>query len=143
MYSSHAMDAPPTSRLTIDTLVCNPQSAVYLACLGPESGPVKSHTLAEFLVLGPEPKFINGINNLTQTVAALNLVFDFSKNLAYFVLNGVRPRGLLREPVEIGKELLIHEIPEVIAGESPVMVEFTIRAFSISSSLSLSAFPIL
>jgi hypothetical protein len=62
------------------------------------------------LHLRPEAQLVDVVDDIAQVVAAGNLVFDLSGNLADFVLDGVRPGGPLREALEIGKEFLIDEI---------------------------------
>lgn len=45
-----------------------------------------------------------------------------------FVFDGVRPGGLLRETVQVGEELLIDEVAEVVTGHRRVVIELAVRA---------------
>jgi hypothetical protein len=56
------------------------------------------------------------IDDLAEIVAARNLVSDLSENLPDLVFDGVRPAGLLRESVQVGKKLLVDEVPEIVTG---------------------------
>ena len=80
------------------------------------------------LHLRPETQLVDVVNDLAQVVAAGNLVFDLAENLADFVFNGARPGGPLREIVEIGKELLVDEILQVIARERGIVVKLAVRS---------------
>ena len=62
------------------------------------------------------------VDDFTQVIAALDLVFDLPEDLPNFVFDGVRAGGLLRETVQIGEELLIDEIADVIASQCLVVV---------------------
>ena len=57
------------------------------------------------LGLRAEAQLVDMVDDLAQVVAALDLVFDLAEDLADFVLDGVRPGGLLLEAVQIGEEL--------------------------------------
>ena len=69
------------------------------------------------------------VDDLAEVVAALNLVFDLAENLADLVLDGVRPAGLLLEAVQIGKELDVDEIAEIIARHHLVVVDLAVLSF--------------
>ena len=71
-------------------------------------------------------QFIHVVNDLSEIVAALNLVFYLPEDFADIVFDGVRPARLLLEAVQIGDELLIDEITEVVAGEPPVVVNLAV-----------------
>ena len=51
--------------------------------------------------LGAEAQFVNVVYDLTQVVAALDLVLDLPEDLADLVFDGVRSAGLLLEAVEV------------------------------------------
>jgi len=69
------------------------------------------------------------VDNLAKVVAALNLVFDFAKDFADFVFDGVGAAGLLLEAVEIGKELDVDEVAKVIAGLRFVVIDLGVLVF--------------
>ncbi len=79
--------------------------------------------------LGAETKLINMVDDLAQVISAGNLVFDFSEYLSDLVFNCVWPTGFLFEAVEVGKELLIDKVAQVIACQSLVMVKFAVLSF--------------
>ena len=56
---------------------------------------------------------------LVLDVGEVNLAEDF----ADFVFEGVRPAGPLFEGVQVGEELLVDEVAEVVAGFRPVVVD--------------------
>jgi hypothetical protein len=60
---------------------------------------------------------------MSRRLPALNAVLNFGKNLDDLVFNGVRAAGLGLEALEVGEELAVGEIQEVIAGEGVVVVE--------------------
>jgi hypothetical protein len=68
------------------------------------------------------------VDDLAHVVAALDLVLDLSEDLPDLVFDGVRPRGLLRKALEVGKELLVDEVAEVVAGQGFVVVERAVLA---------------
>ena len=80
------------------------------------------------LVLRAEAELVNVVNDFAQVVAALNLVLNFAEDFANLVFDGVRPGGALLEAVEVGKELGVDEVAEVVAGEGGVMIQFAILA---------------
>ncbi len=62
------------------------------------------------LRLGAEAQLVDMVNDVTEVVAALDLVFDLAEDLPDLVFDGVGAAGLLREAVEVGEELLIDEV---------------------------------
>ena len=80
------------------------------------------------LGLRAEAQLVDVVDDLAQVVAALDLVLDLAEDLADLVFDGVRPAGLLLEAVQVGKELLIDEIAEVVAGQGLVVVELAVLA---------------
>ncbi len=62
------------------------------------------------------------VDDFTQVISALNFVLDLPEDLPNFVFDGVRAGGLLRETVQIGEELLIDEIADVVASQCLVVV---------------------
>ena len=77
--------------------------------------------------LGGEAEFVDGVDDLPEIVAALDAVLYFAEDFPDLVFDGVRPRGLLLEPVEVGEEPGIDELDEVVAAERGVMVNFAGR----------------
>ena len=69
------------------------------------------------------------VDDLAQVVAALDLVLDLAENFADLVFDGVRPAGLLLEAVQVGKELPVDEIPEIVASHRLVVVDLAVLAF--------------
>ena len=80
------------------------------------------------LGLRAEAQFVNVVDDLAQVVAALDLVLDLPEDLPDLVFDGVRPAGLLLEAVQVGKELLIDEVAQVVAGQGLVVVELAVLA---------------
>ena len=80
------------------------------------------------LGLRAEAQFVDVVDDLAQVVAAGNLVFDLPEYLPDFVFDSIRPGGLLREAVQVRKELLIDEVTEVVAGQGDVVVELAVLA---------------
>ena len=77
-------------------------------------------------------QFVNVVDNLAQVVAALNLVLDLAEYLPDLVFDGVRAARLLLELVQVGKQLPAHELAEITARQSLVVVEFAVLAFGCS-----------
>ena len=106
---------------------------VILAAVAPgvahvlDLGFVKMRQLV-LLGLRAEAQFVNVVNDLAQVVAALNLVLNLAENFANLVFDGVRPGGPLLEAVQIGKQLAVDEIAEVVAGQRVVVVELAVLA---------------
>jgi len=80
------------------------------------------------LGLGAEAQFVDVVDDLAQIVAALDAVFDLPENLPDLVFNRVRPARALLEPVQVGEELAVDEIAEVVAGEGGVVVKLAVLA---------------
>ena len=59
-------------------------------------------------------------------IAALNLVLDLAENFANLVFDGVGAGRLLLEAVQVRKELPVHEVAEIVAGQGLVMVELAV-----------------
>src|ERR1019366_1043596 len=80
------------------------------------------------LGLRAEVELVDVVDDFAQVVAARDLVFDFAEDLADFVFDGVRSRGLLLESVQVGEELLVDEGEEVVAGHGAVVVGVAVLA---------------
>ena len=79
--------------------------------------------------LRAEAQLVYVVDDLAQVVAAGDFVFDLPENLPDFIFDGVRPGGPLGEAVQIGKQLLVDEIAQVITGLGLVVVELAITSF--------------
>ena len=69
------------------------------------------------------------VDDLAEVIAAGDLVLDFSENLPDFVFDGVGAAGFLGEAVQVGKELQVDEVVEVVAGLGGVVIELAVLAF--------------
>jgi hypothetical protein len=74
--------------------------------------------------LRAKTQFVNVVNNIAQIIAALNLVFD----LANLIFNGIGAGGFLFETLQVGKELRIDKLCQVIANPNLVMVKLAVLA---------------
>ena len=80
------------------------------------------------LCLRAEAQLIDVVNDFPQVVPALYLVLDLAKNLTDFVFDGVRASGLLLEPGQVGEELTVNKVAQIVTGQSLVVVELPILA---------------
>ena len=78
------------------------------------------------LGLRAEAQFVDVVDDLAQVVAALDLVLDLAEDLADLVFDGVRPGGLLLEAVQVGEELAVDEVAQVVAGQGLVVVDLAV-----------------
>jgi hypothetical protein len=79
--------------------------------------------------LGLEAEAVDVVDDLAQIVAALDAVLYLAENFADFVFDGVGPGGLLLKAVQVGEELGVDELDEVVAPKRCVMVDLTVSAF--------------
>jgi hypothetical protein len=63
------------------------------------------------------------VDDLAEVVAALDLVLDLAEDLANLVFDGVGVGGPLLESAQVGKEFVVDELAEVVAGHCLVVVE--------------------
>ena len=75
------------------------------------------------LRLGSQAQAIEPIDDFAQVVAARNLVAEFTKDLADLVFDRVRSAGALLEALQVGKQALVHEVAQVVAGEGGVVIQ--------------------
>ena len=61
-------------------------------------------------------------------VAAGNLVFDLPEDFSDLVFDGVGSAGPLLETVQVGEELAVDEVPQIVARLSLVVVYLAILA---------------
>ena len=80
------------------------------------------------LGLRAEAQLVDVVDDLAQVVAALDLVLDLAEDLADLVFDGVRPAGPLLEAVQVGKELAVDEVAQVVAGHGLVVVDLAVLA---------------
>ena len=66
------------------------------------------------------------VDDLAQVVAALNLVLDLAEDLADLVFDRVRGWSAVVEAVQVGEELLVDEVAEVVAGQRLVVVDLAV-----------------
>ena len=88
-----------------------------------------------FVGLGAKAQFIDPLNHIAQVVAALDAVFDLAKDLADFVFDGVGAGGALLKARQVGEELAVDEVAQVIARERLVVVEVAVGGFGRGPSL--------
>ena len=65
--------------------------------------------VSRYLRLG-HSTFVLDIPPNAEELESIGKVFDFAKNFADLIFDGVRSAGLLREAVQIGEKLLINEV---------------------------------
>ncbi len=87
------------------------------------------------LGLGAEAERVDVVDDLAQVVAALNLVLNLAEDFADLVFDRGGAGRLLLEGVEIRKELRVHEVAQVVAGEGGIVVELTVFAFRCGPAL--------
>jgi hypothetical protein len=66
------------------------------------------------------------VDDLAEVVAALDLVLDLAEDLADLEFDGVRPGRLLLEAVQVGEELAVDEVAQIIAGLGLVVVDLAV-----------------
>ena len=81
------------------------------------------HSVSPFFA---RARLLSVVDDLAKVVAALNLVLDLTEDLADLVFDSVRAGRLLPEAMQMGEELSVHEVPEIIAGGGLVVVEITV-----------------
>ncbi|HUX30423.1 MAG TPA: hypothetical protein VMV78_07310 [Thiobacillus sp.] len=82
-----------------------------------------------FFGLRAEAQFIDVVDDLAQVVAAVDLVFDLAEDFADLVFERVGAVGFLLEPVQVGEQLAVDEIAQVVAGERGIVVELAVLVF--------------
>jgi hypothetical protein len=81
------------------------------------------HSVSPFFA---RARLLNVVDDLAKVVAALKLVLDLTEDLADLVFDSVRAGRLLPEAMQMGEELSVHEVPEIIAGGGLVVVEIAV-----------------
>ena len=65
----------------------------------------------------------------------MDLVLDLAEDLPNLVLDGVRAARLLLEAVQVGEELRVDEVAEVVAGQGLVVVELAVLVLGCGPAL--------
>jgi hypothetical protein len=81
------------------------------------------------LVLRAEAQLVDMVDDLAQVVAAADVVLDLAENFADLVFDGVRSAGLVLEAAQVGKQLLVDKVVQVVAGLRAVVVELSVFIF--------------
>src|SRR6267378_4717989 len=80
------------------------------------------------LCLRAESQLIDVVDDLAQVVTTLYLVLDLPENLTDLVFDSVWPAGLLLKTVQLGKELAVDEVAQIITGLRLVVVKLAVLA---------------
>jgi hypothetical protein len=70
------------------------------------------------LFLGAKPQLVDVLQGIPQAVATLKLVLDLAKNLANLVFDGVGAAGPLLEALQVGKQLAVDVVDQVVADQA-------------------------
>ena len=84
------------------------------------------------IIGGLELQRVDFVDDVTQIVTRLNFVFDFREDLADFILQGTGVCGGIFELGQVGEELLVDELHEIVAGHSVNLVRFSGGSFGCS-----------
>ena len=68
-------------------------------------------------------QLVHRLDHVAQVVAALDLVLDLAEDFTNLVFDGVGPAGALLEARQVGEELGVDEVAQVVAGHRRVVVE--------------------
>ena len=77
------------------------------------------------LFLRLEAELVDVLDDVAEVVSGLDLVFDLAEDFADFVLDGVGAGGALPEAVQLGEELEVDEVAEIVADQALVVVELS------------------
>lgn len=80
------------------------------------------------LGLGGKAEFVDVVDDLAQVVAALDAVLDLAEDFADLVFDGVGAGGLLLKTVQVGEELAVDELDEIVAGLGGIVVDLAVFA---------------
>ena len=78
------------------------------------------------LGLGLEAEFVDVVDDFAEIVAALDAVLYLTEDFADLVFDGVRAGGLGLEAVQVGEELPVDELDEVVAGLRGVVIDLAV-----------------
>jgi len=76
--------------------------------------------------LRAKAQLVDVIDDLAQVVAAVDSVFDLAEDFVDFVFQRVRPAGFLLEALQIGEELSVDKIAQIIPRERLVVVRLAV-----------------
>jgi uncharacterized protein with PhoU and TrkA domain len=79
-----------------------------------------------FSVCERKAQLVHQVDHVAQVVAALDLVLDLAEDLADLVFDGVGPAGALLEAGQVGEQLVVDEVAQVVAGHGGVVVELAV-----------------
>ena len=77
--------------------------------------------------LRPETQLVHPLDHIAQVVAALDAVFDLGEHLTNLVFDGVGTAGPLLEATQVGEQLAVDEVQQVVASQRRVVVEVYCR----------------
>jgi hypothetical protein len=60
--------------------------------------------------MGSKTQFVNAVNHFTQIVTALDAVFQFAKNLANLVFNGICILGRQFKFFQVGEKFTVYKV---------------------------------
>jgi hypothetical protein len=75
------------------------------------------------LLLRAEAELIDQLQRIAQRIAAAKLVFDLGEDLADLVFDRVGALGARAEALQIGKQLVVDVLDEVVAGQRLIVIE--------------------
>ena len=81
------------------------------------------------LDLGTETQAIDVFQCIPERIATGKAVFDFTEDFTDFVFDGIRAGGALFEALQVGEEITVYIVDEVITGKRIVVVKLAIRRF--------------
>ena len=73
-----------------------------------------------------EVELVDDLERVAEGVAGAELVDDLGEDLADLVVEGVRVVGAISELLEVGEELAVDEVDQVVAGQRGVVVELAV-----------------
>jgi hypothetical protein len=76
--------------------------------------------------LGVERQVVNRLQHVAKDVARPDLVAKLGEDFADLILNCLRPGGRLAEGGEVGEQLLINELDQVVTNAGGVVVELAV-----------------
>ena len=81
-------------------------------------------------LLRAEAQLIDQFERVAQRIAAAKLVFDLAEDFADLVFDRVRALGAGAEALQVGKQLLVDVLDEVVAGQRLVVIERAVASSS-------------
>ena len=101
---------------------------VILATVAPGIAHVAELRLVEMrelvlFLLRAEAELIDQFQRVAQRIAAAELVFDLREDFADLVFDGVGTLGAGAEALQVGKQLVVDVLDEIVAGQRLVVIE--------------------